>query len=227
MERRLRLAGVSSQAVPQPTSLAPAEFTTELLLIRHGQSQDVVPGSEESLDPPLSEKGRDQAAKLARRLEPKHIDAVYASDLKRAVQTAEPLGLPVTQRKELREVWLGDWERGEFRRRAHERDPEFQKFAEAGRWDLIPNSEGDSAFRARVSGAVNQILTEHAGQTVAVFCHGGVINAYLADLFGTVPSWICVIENTGITQVRAAPPRQLVMAVNDCNHLYDPVVANS
>lgn len=227
MGRRLRLAAVSSQAVPQPTSLAPADFTTELLLIRHGQSMDVVPGSDDSLDPPLSDKGRDQAARLAERLKPKRIDAVYASDLKRAVQTAEALGLPVTQRKELREVWLGDWERGEFRRRAHARDPEFQRFAEAGRWDLVPNSEGDDAFRARVSGAVGQILAEHEGQSVAVFCHGGVVNAYLADLFQTVPSWICVIENTGITQVRASPPRQLVMAVNDCNHLYDPVVANS
>jgi probable phosphoglycerate mutase len=220
---------VSSQAIPQPTSLAPAEFNTELLLIRHGRSMDVVPGSDESLDPPLSEVGVAQAAALAARLQPKRIDAVYASDLARAVSTASPLaaarGLELHQRKELREVWLGDWEKGEFRRRAHVRDPEWMAFAESGRWDLVPNSEGDDAFRARVSAAVGAILTAHVGQTVAVVCHGGVINAYLAALYDLRPSWWVVIENTSITSLRATGSRQLVMGVNDCHHLYDPVVA--
>lgn len=217
---------MSSEAVPQPTSLAPAEFTTELLLIRHGQSMAVVPGSEESLDPPLSDLGHEQAAKLAARLRAraKPLDAVYSSDLARAVSTAEPLGLPVAQRKELREVWLGEWERGEFRRRAHVRDPEWLRFAEAGRWDLVPGSEGDDAFRARVSGAVDQILAAHDGQTVAVVCHGGVVNAYLAALCNMGPSWFTVIENTSITQLRSGGGRPLVVTVNDCHHLYDPVL---
>jgi probable phosphoglycerate mutase len=229
--RAVTVRGVSSQAIPQPTALAPAEFATELLLIRHGRSMDVVPGSDESLDPPLAEAGHAQAAALAQRLAPKRIDAVYASDLKRAVSTAEPLvasrGLEVQQRKELREVWLGDWERGEFRRRAHERDPEWMLFAESGRWDLVPGSEGDDAFRARVQAAIGQILADHDGQTVAVVCHGGVINAYLAALYDLRPSWWVVIENTSVTHIRAGGGRQLVMGVNDCHHLYDPVLASA
>lgn len=220
---------MSSQAIPQPTSLAPDEFTTELLLIRHGRSMDVVPGSDESLDPPLSDTGHAQAAALAARLAPKKIDAVYASDLKRAVSTAQPLadtrGLEIRQRPELREVWLGDWERGEFRRRAYVRDPEWMAFAEAGRWDLVPNSEGDDAFRARITSAIEAILADHIGDTVAVVCHGGVINAYLAALYDMHPSWWVVVENTSITHVRSTGARQLVMGVNDCHHLYDPVVA--
>lgn len=215
---------MSSQAVPQPTVLAPPELTTELLLIRHGQSQDVVPGSDESFDPPLSDLGRSQAEALAQRLKDKRIDAVYSSDLKRAAETAAALERPVIQRPELREVWLGDWEGGGFRRRAHERDPEFMRFAQAGRWDLIPGSEGDDAFRARVLGAVGQILADHERQTVAVFCHGGVINAYLAALYDLQPSWWVVIENTSITQLRAGGGRQLVVTVNDMHHLYDPVL---
>jgi len=222
---------VSSQAIPQPTALAPAEFATELLLIRHGRSQDVVPGSDESLDPPLADVGHAQAAALAKRLEPKRIDAVYASDLKRAVSTAEPLaaprGLAVHQRKELREVWLGDWEKGEFRRRAYERDPEWMRFAESGRWDLVPGSEGDDAFRARVQAAIGQILADHENQTVAVVCHGGVINAYLAALYDLRPSWWVVIENTSVTHIRAGGGRQLVLGVNDCHHLYDGVLGSA
>lgn len=188
-----------------------------------------MPGSDESLDPPLSETGVAQAAALAERLAPMRIDAVYASDLARAVDTAAPVAatrnLPVHQRKELREVFLGDWERGEFRRRAYVRDPEWMRFAESGRWDFVPNSEGDDAFRNRVHDAVGRILADHDGQTVLVVCHGGVINAYLAALYDCVPSWFVAVENTSITLVRAGGGRQLVITVNDCHHLYDPVVS--
>src|SRR2546423_6240326 len=143
-----------SEAVPQPSLLATRDFTTELLLIRHGRSADVVPGSEESLDPPLHEVGRAQAAALAERLADKQIDAIYSSDLKRAVETATPLaaprGIDVVQRKELREVWLGDWERGEFRRRAGALDPEWLSVAPSRPWGQGPGL----ARRVRLSGGV-------------------------------------------------------------------------
>lgn len=218
---------MSSEAVPQPTALAPAELSTELLLVRHGQSKDVVPGSDESLDPPLSETGAAQATALAARLQPKHIDAIYSSDLARAVSTALPIAeshdLPLTQRQELREIWLGDWERGEFRRRAHVRDPEWMAFAESGRWDFVPGSEGDDAFRARVRKAIDRIVADHEGQTIVVVCHGGVINGYLASLYETQPSWFIAVENTSVTLLRSGGGRPLVFTVNDAHHLYDPI----
>jgi probable phosphoglycerate mutase len=217
-----------SQAVPQPTVIPAWENATELLLIRHGRSADIVPGSVESEDPPLHEEGVAQAAKLAARLAPKRIDAIYSSDLSRAVQTAAPLadqrGLEVPQLPELREVFLGDWERGEFRRRAAERDPQWLAFAESGRWDSIPGSEGDGPFRARVSGAIDSIIATHPGETAAIVCHGGVINGYLAELYALDASFFCTIENTSVTVVRVGPHGRVVIAVNDCHHLYDPVV---
>lgn len=220
---------MSSQAIPQPTAMAPAELATQLLLIRHGQSQDVVPGSDESLDPPLSDTGHAQAASLAARLAPMKLDAVYSSDLARAMSTAAPLcadrQLELTTREDLREIWLGDWEKGEFRRRAHVRDPEWLKFAESGRWDFVPNSEGDEPFRGRIRTAIDAIVGAHAQQTVAVVCHGGVINAYLAAVYNLEPSWWAVIENTSVTQIRFFGTRPLVLSVNDCSHLYDAVVS--
>ena len=217
-----------SQAVPQPTVVPAWDSPTELLLIRHGRSADVVPGSVESEDPPLHEVGVDQARALAIRLEPKRIDAIYSSNLARAIQTASPLaeqrGLEVPQIPDVREVELGEWERGEFRRRAAEGDPEWLKFAESGRWDMVPGSEGDDAFRARVRTAIETITDRHEGQTVAVVCHGGVINAYLAELYQLHASFFCTIENTSVTVVRVGPHGRVVIAVNDCHHLYDPVV---
>ncbi len=123
-----------TQAVPQPSfrgGLTPD--TCELLLIRHGRSADVVPGSPESADPPLHEVGHRQAALLATRLDGKAIHVVVSSHLARARQTAEalaaPRGLDVEQIVDLEEVRLGAWSDGEFRRRAAAEDPEFVAWA--------------------------------------------------------------------------------------------------
>ena len=218
-------------AIPQPAVLAPADFRTEILLIRHGRSADVVPGSPESEDPPLSDEGHRQAQALADRLAGKDIDVVVSSDLRRAADTArylaEPRGLEVVQRQDLREVFLGDWERGEFRRRAASADPDWLRFAEAGRWDLVPGSEGDDAFRSRVRGAVDELATAHEGRSIAIAAHGGVINAYLAAVFGIDRSFFATIENTSLTILRASGDRRLLVTVNDCTHLYDPALMST
>lgn len=218
-----------SQAIPQPTQLVNEDFPTEVLLIRHGRSADVVPGSPESADPPLAELGVDQAEALARRLAPKHIDAIFASDLERAKATAAAIArtrdMDVQINPDLREVFLGDWEYGEYRRRASVRDPEWMAHARAGRWDLVPGAEGDDALRARVRMAVGDCIADHEGGTVAIVCHGGVINAYLASIWKVERSFLVPTENTGVTIVRVGDNRQTVIIANDCHHLYDPVLS--
>src|SRR5262245_52020132 len=112
----------SRAAVPQPTLMEYGSHACELLLIRHGRSADVVPGTEEASDPGLHPDGQRQVEALATRLTPKTLDSVYASHLRRAVETATalaaPRGLEVQTDPDLQEVLLGDWGQGEFRRRA-------------------------------------------------------------------------------------------------------------
>ena len=82
----------STQAVPQPTLRGVLDADScEVLLIRHGRSADVVPGTPESADPPLHVLGIEQAAALAARLAPVELHGVYSSHLARAMQTALPL----------------------------------------------------------------------------------------------------------------------------------------
>ena len=211
--------------------MAAAELGTELLLIRHGRAIDVVPGSPESVDPPLSSDGVSQAAALVARLASKQIQAVYASTLRRAIETAQPVAaarnLAVEQLHDLREVELGEWAMGEFRRRAMARDPEWMAFARSGRWDLVPGSEGDDVFRSRVRRAVETLVEAHGGETLAIVCHGGVINAYCAEIFGLERSFFLTIENTSVTLVRVGAEQSVVMTVNDCHHLYDPVLGEA
>ena len=215
-------------AVPQPTLGAMAPDSCELLLIRHGRSADVVPGSAESADPPLHDLGLAQVERLTARLATKTIHAVYSSHLQRARQTAAPLaavrGLSVVEHVDLEEVRLGDWGHGEFRRRALSRDPEFVAWMRTGRWDGIPAAEGDAVFRARVSAVMESLATKHIGETIAVVAHGGTIAAYLAHVFDIHRTIWMATENTSITVVALHPDGSTVIAINDCHHLYDPVL---
>lgn len=211
--------------VPQPTLDTALGVVCTLLLIRHGRSADVVPGSHDSSDPPLHEEGVVQAAALGRRLAGSTLDAIYSSHLRRAHDTARAVAvhhdLDVEVHPELEEVRLGDWSHGEFRRRAAVRDPEFLAWAARGTWDGIPNGEGDKAFRERVSTKIDELAARHTGGTIAVVAHGGVINAYIAHVLQTPRTMWMVTDNTSISIVRVGSDSSSVVTVNDCQHLYD------
>ena len=215
-------------AVPQPTLRGPEPDECQILLIRHGRSADVVPGSPESADPELHVQGVEQATRMASRLADKTIHAVYSSQLARARQTAQPLaderGLSLVEFVDLEEVRLGDWGNGEFRRRAATSDPEWVAWSRTGRWDGVPGGEGDEVFRTRVAGVVDALAAQHRGECIAVVAHGGSINAYVAHLLGVHRSLIFTVENTSITLVRIGQHGSTLVTVNDCHHLYDPVL---
>ncbi|MGE0877550.1 MAG: histidine phosphatase family protein [Acidimicrobiia bacterium] len=215
-------------AVPQPTPGLSDEPATELLLIRHGRSADFVPGTALTAGLPLHPIGVEQAAKLAQRLAHKHIDAIYSSTLPRAIQTAEPLAaarsLDIEQVSEIREIELGEWDNGEFRRRAAAKDPEWLAWSRTGRWDGIPGAETDEGFRRRVTVAIDEIAAAHRQQTVAVVCHSGVIGAYVASIFGVHRTVFFICENTSVTVVRVTDHGRVLVTLGDCNHLYDPVL---
>jgi probable phosphoglycerate mutase len=203
-------------------------FPTEVVLVRHARSADVVPGEPASFDPPLHSEGVAQAEALARRLHPKTLDAVYASDLIRTQQTAAPVlegrHLDLVIRPDLREVFLGDWEGGVFRQKAADGGADWQRFLDTGRWDVIPGAESDDALRSRMIRAVDAIAAAHDGGSVLVVSHGGAINAFLAEVLGVPRTQFTAVENTGVTIVRYGLGRRMLLTVNDTHHLYDPLL---
>ena len=224
MESPKSVGSPDATSVPQPTLDGSIGDGCRVLLIRHGRSADIVPGSPESVDPPLHEIGKKQALAVGNRLSKARIDAVYSSHLLRALHTAEAIAshhnLDVGVYEDLEEVRLGDWGNGEFRRRAATADPEYVKWVKRGTWDGIPNAEGDQNFRTRVSTRINALAAQHDGGCIAVVCHGGVINAYLAEILGTQRSLWMMVENTSITTVKLSETPS-VLTLNDCSHLYD------
>ena len=89
----------------------------------------------------------------------------------------------------------------------------------SGYWCDLPGSEPSDALRARATAAVSRIAAAHPGQRVAIFSHGGLINAYFAALLGIERDYFFAALNTGISTVRILGDRHLLVALNDAAHL--------
>lgn len=165
---------------------------TLVLLARHGQTDWNAAGRWQGhADRPLSAAGTRQARELAERLRGYPLDAVYASDLRRALETAAAVaarqGLAVTALPELREVDTGSWT-GLTRPDAQRRFPE-----EFARWEATgePGWEGGESYddlSARVVPAVERIGEAHPGGRVLVVAHAGVVRAVHARVLGLDPA---------------------------------------
>jgi 2,3-bisphosphoglycerate-dependent phosphoglycerate mutase len=203
---------------------------TDLLLVRHGQSQAYVHGTLFDLvdgqgDPPLSAEGEQQARKVGGRLAERGVDAIYVSTMRRTAQTAGPLadelGLAPTVEAGLREVHLGEWEGGVFRKNVAEGHPIALRMMAEERWDVIPGAEPADAFTARVRAAIERIAASHPGQCVAAFTHGGVIGQALALATASRPFAFTGAENASISRLVITPERWIIRGYNDTAHLDD------
>ena len=160
---------------------------TTVYLARHGESDwNVERRWQGHADRPLTERGLCQAQELAEKLAGVRLDAVYASDLRRAWETAEavarPRGLPVVRLPELREVDVGSWG-GLTREECESRFPaEFQRWREGGAgWE---DGESYDDMSARILAAVRTIAADHPEGAVLVVSHGGPIRAVHAEALG-------------------------------------------
>lgn len=203
---------------------------TEILLVRHGESEPAVDGRPFPLidgqgDPALSPVGRTQARLVCARLSSQEIDAIYVTTLRRTVETAaglaEALGLPCTVEADLREVFVGEWEGGLLRRMMVEMGPTARRVTEEQRWDVIPGAEPADDFSRRVRGALERIAAAHADERVVVFTHGGTIGELLAQATGSEPFAFTGSDNASISHLVITPQRWILRRFNDTAHLDD------
>lgn len=204
------------------------EGSTDILLIRHGQSEGMSSSSFPRLssgqaDPALSPLGHQQAALMGERLSHVGIQAIYCSTLIRTQQTAAPLanftGLEPIVVPDLREVELGDWEGAEFRKRSQDKDASFLEMMRKGDWGIVPNGETNEAFSGRIRQALRDIQAKHPAERVAVVCHGGVIGAAISIATGCSPMSFMHVDNASVTQLLMTDDLWIVRRVNDTAHL--------
>ena len=220
-------AGAAPRSYRQIRFTSPAG-ATELLLVRHGESEAADPDQPFPLvdgrgDPELSSTGRLQAALVADRLGATRIDAIYVTSLRRTVETAAPLaqrlGLAPEVEPALAEVRLGEWEGGRYRQRIAEGDPLAARIFEEERWDLIPGAESNASIAARVGSAIGRIAERHRGGRVVCVAHGGTIGAVLAIATGSRPFAFIGSDNAAISTIVVAGSRWLFRGFNDRSHL--------
>jgi probable phosphoglycerate mutase len=192
----------------------------ELLLVRHA-----LPIRRESTDGPadpvLSDAGHAQAVHLAEYLAAETVHAIYASPLQRARQTAAPvaerLGLPIVI-----EDAVAEYDRNsdtyipveELKATNH---PMWQEMLNGGGFDDMD----PAAFQALVVAAIERLIAAHPGQTIAVVCHGGVINAYLSHILGLAdPTGFFYPNYTSIHRIVAARTgERTIKTLNETTHL--------
>ena len=150
----------------------------ELVLIRHG----LPVRADDTSDPPLSGIGHDQARRVAQRLAGERIDAVFASTMRRAVQTAEPFaaqaGHAIQERPGIVEF---DRDKGSYVPMEELKRDDYEAWKA-----FVAGGHGADieSFQANVVETLEGIVAAHAGRNVAVFCHGGVINVWTAHVLG-------------------------------------------
>jgi probable phosphoglycerate mutase len=225
--------GVPTEGDPEAETYTQYHFrlpegATDVLLVRHGESAPMGPTgfpktAAGQADPPLSPTGQQQAKAVSARLAEVGLDALYVSSLRRTHETIAPLveatGLQPTVVDDFREVYLGEWEGGEFRRRAIIKDPRMMQLLAGGSWGLVPGAEPPDEFAARVRRALENIHTAHPGQRVAVVCHGGVIGQALALASGSNALAFMSCDNTSISQLVLSGNTWIVRRFNDTEHL--------
>ncbi len=199
---------------------------TRLIVIRHGQTAwNVDTRIQGQLDIPLDDTGRWQAARLGEALAHEPVDAICASDLSRAWDTAQaiaaPLGLDVQPDLLLRERGFGTFEGRTFADierttpeealRWRRRDPEF---APEGGESLV-------RFRERILDAVETTAARHQGQLVVLVAHGGVMDvlyrAATRQELQAPRTW--QLGNAAINRILWTPQGFSLIGWNDTSHL--------
>jgi len=194
----------------------------ELLLIRHALPirRELESGA---ADPELSDDGLAQAVHLAQYLSSEHLDAVYASSMQRARQTAAPVAaahdLDIALRDGITEFDRFSSEYVPVEELKAAGDPRWQQMLD-GVWD---GDESPEDFNQRTIAAIEEIIGEHSGQRVAVVCHGGVINAYITSILGLTDQFsrgFFYPNYTSIHRVAASSQGdRSVITLNETSHL--------
>lgn len=202
------------------TKTPPPPASTLVLLVRHGQTPTtgkLLPGRAPGLL--LAEAGVEQAKRAAERIAalPK-VDAIYASPLERARETAAPigaaLGMKVQIDKGLLECEFGDWTGAELK--SLMKLPEWGTVQRAPSTFRFPNGESFTEMQTRMVSAIDRLRAKHPGGVVVMVSHADPIKAAVAHAMGTHIDLFqrIVIGTCSISAVAYGHGAPIVLTVN-------------
>jgi 2,3-bisphosphoglycerate-dependent phosphoglycerate mutase len=205
-------------------------LTTHVIIIRHGQSQGNAQGRFGGhTDTPLSARGRKQAEATARALASEKLDAIYSSDLPRAIETASPLakltGVRLQTTDALRERSVGVMEGLTFEEAAEQHPEQYRALLRRDFEHVLLGGESYRQTLDRASKKLDEVIEQHRGGRIVLFAHTGTICILILHLMGALdapelkPVWIAT-ANCGIARFDLRDDGFVrVITINDTRHL--------
>ena len=173
----------------------------------------------------LDETGQRQAAALGLRLAGETLTAIYASDLKRAWQTASTIALhhtcPLIPEPRLREMDFGTWQ-GLTYDEIQEKDRQNLEAWEADRLlNSPPGGESLNQFSSRVEAVFKAIMHTHTDETVLLVAHGGTLKILLCLVLGLPPQryWQIQLSAASLSEIWVFSEGGSLNLLNDTCHL--------
>ena len=205
-----------------------------IVMVRHGETEGNIDDKAQGhFDAQLTERGRLQAQAVAKRLADVQFDAVYSSDLRRAMDTAKTITanrteLKIRPRPQLREYNFGDFEDFLWDDIGNAVPEVYQRWKNLDTRHTIEFPGGESMGNAwqRVGDFVSEMLNTHrqGNETLLVVGHGGSLQALLGQLLNLRirDQWDFVFTNTGVTILDEhlyTPNGWRMKTFNDTSHL--------
>ncbi|NDY91930.1 histidine phosphatase family protein [Ideonella sp. TBM-1] len=199
---------------------------TRIIAVRHGETAwNVDTRLQGQLDIPLNDRGRQQARLAAQALLHEGPTVLVSSDLSRARETAQAVaaatGLPLAQDPGLRERHFGAWQ-GHTYAEVEQRWPEA-----SARWRRRephfgpPEGETLQGFFDRCLSTLHRLAAAHAGQTLVLVAHGGVLDCFYRAASGQAldapRTW--ELPNTGINRLLHTGEQLTLVGWADVHHL--------
>ncbi|MCM8813547.1 MAG: histidine phosphatase family protein [Candidatus Omnitrophica bacterium] len=210
------------------TAKAVGNSRTTILIIRHGQTQwNVERRIQGHDDSALTAIGIAQAESLAARLRTDPCAALYSSDLRRALQTAQIVArqcqAPLHTAPELRERNHGIFQGLTFAEAQEKYPAEYARYMDGGPDYVIPSGESKRQFQERAWAWFLACAQRHRGQTVAVVTHGGVLKAMVRAVLNVPLAGHCSIRlyNGSINRFAVDERGWTIETLGDTAHLRD------
>lgn len=224
---------MSTLSRPNILGTGPNPNRRTIILVRHGETQgNLGDKAQGHFDAPLTDRGVRQAQALSQRLANTDLDAVYSSDLQRAVHTAETIltdrsAKEIQLRSELRELHFGDYENTSWSDLGDEDPKFFKQFIE---WETrastrFPGGESAMDLWGRVGDFASELLANHPEEaTILVVAHGGSLQSLLAHFLALsiTDQWRFHFDNTSVSIIKEHPVAPHVWQArlfNDTSHL--------
>ena len=204
---------------------------TKIYLIRHGEAEgNLYRLWQGHWDGRITPMGYEQIDALAERFKNVHIDALYSSDLRRAVTTAGAItkyhDLTIRETPRLREINCGPWEGVPFGNVEYYYPAEMNYFNnDPDKW-RVKGAETFVQCRERILAVLTDIAEAHDGETVAVVCHGMAIRTILSYFLDVKSENIRSLphgDNTAVALLDYELGKFRVEYYNDNSHLPEEI----